>query len=124
MIYFILLQYLQRLVFFTLICLVHVLFPFQAEGGKKTCCKTFFLFSSFITPPPLCLAAQALFNAREAEFQMCSWKDLKQTVSIGAWPYALTGPGRAVSLTEPRCLRPEYSPMNEPSSLNSPSPSA
>lgn len=52
------------------------------------------------------------------------WKDLKRIVSAGDWHYAVTMLGSLGSLTEPPCLRPEYSPINEPSSLNSPPPSA
>lgn len=59
------------------------------------------------------LAVRAVRNGREA-----CWKDFWSGL------YAVTGLGALGSLTETLCLCPEYSPINEPSSLNSLPPSA
>lgn len=86
-----------------------------------SCLSLFFFFFFFV---PLYLAIQAVLKVKEAEFKMDLEKDLKSTVEIGAWLYAVTGLGPLGSLTEPLCLRSEYSPINEPSSSNSSPPSA
>ena len=113
---------------FTLMCMVDVLPPSRPPGQKKkkqsACCKiplhiwviffyapVFWLFTLYLMPVKL--NSESILKA--------FWS---RTVSTGARLYAVTVLGPLGALPEPPCFDSEYSPINEPSSSNSPPPSA
>lgn len=96
----------------------------ETAYSLTVCTNTCMVFTyEFVVTPCLFLARRVTLGGSDLDFksirELCS-----DCFSDGAGLYAVTVPASLCWLTEPACLRPEYSPINEPSSLNSPSPSA